>query len=182
MGLFDSILGKNVADKPLSDADCEKLMGAVSTMSDRLIVALPMTCGIALEEFIGLQRGDVDRLSRTIIVYNAQTKKQRRVFLPKETMQMLTEYIDKTNMDGANSGSKPILTFSRNTIMNRLEEQTKKAFGYRVSWYALRRTYVRRSAAHNIPPKLVADNMGIDVGKIIEHFDLTPDEKRKLMG
>ena len=134
------------------------LMEAIDNLRDKAMVKTLATTGLRVSELTNLRMADLK--SDHVIVREPKNNKERLVYLPKCTLELLQQYIQvykpKDYLFVALKGTKPI---SRNTVEQMLNRLGTKV-GLKVHPHMLRRYYATAQAKHGVPVGVLQKNMG----------------------
>jgi integrase len=161
-------------NRPLSREEVSKVMNAVDNLRDKTLLALAFNTGMRVSEPLTISRVAMDWDAGLLKIWDEKKNQYREVMPPRETLAQLRLFMNETK-----AGERPF-PFTTKTAENIIQKWSTKALGRRLSFHAVRHTYISLSAEDKQDIKVVMMNTGDSAPTILKYYtQLSPEYRRK---
>lgn len=158
MDICSSVKPEQKISEAITKVQLLSLMETIDNLRDKAIVKLLSTSGLRVSELTGLRMTDLKE--DHLIARDTKNGKDRLVYLPKSTLEVLQAYIQVYRPQGylfvPLKGTKPI---NRNTVEQMMTRLSSKV-GFKVHPHVLRRYYATTLAKAKVPARTLQKNLG----------------------
>jgi len=128
---------KNITDYLERDQVNEMLnTAAIANHRDFLLIQVLWRTGVRVSELINIRPCDIEWSNQVVNITKGKRGKQRRVFLDKETLKMLSRYVSTQNI----GEEQPIFSLTRRHV-GRIVKRYGNAIGVQVHPHTLRHSF-----------------------------------------
>jgi len=146
---------------PFSDVEIDALRGACETLRDRAVLEVLLSCGARAGELCSLDRGDIDTVSKDVVIRHAKGGKQRRTYINDVARVHLQKYLDSR----ADNDPCMFMTRNKTRLTKAILERDLKRIGRRagvtnVHPHRCRRTFASTMARKGMDVRTIQILMG----------------------
>lgn len=187
---FEKVLGKDrqtyYINRPrkkhkirpiLSYEQVEMFLNSITNSKQRTLFQVMYSGALRTGEVVSLLTGDLNREDRTYFIRDAKGAKDRYITLPRQTINMIDEYITKYNPGKyLFSGQKQGHHYSSGSVQTKFEEKIKKlGFDPELTPHCLRHSRISHTLNNGAKIEMVSKGAGhsnINItSKTYHHYD-----------
>lgn len=161
----------------LSFEELKRILAVCESLEDKALIETAVNTAIRREDLVRIELAHIDLERRIITFYEEKKDRWWDVAIEPELVQTLTMFIN------TNPNRKLLFEFSGRTAYNRLQHLLEKAdIKKKISFHALRRTFIRLSKQMGRDMRFVMDQTGDTARTILQEYEgYTVEELAKMM-
>jgi integrase len=154
----------------LTEAQIRNLLAAIENIRDDALIRLGLSVGLRVSEVAIIRTSEIDFDRGLIKICDEKKDKWRSIMPTTEAMGTIKKYL--------NSLPKPpqyLFPMAAKTVERMIQDYSKRALGFAISWHSLRTTYVSRSVELEQSPVVVMANTGDSPATILKYYAKLPE-------
>lgn len=161
---------KRFPNRPLTEAQIRVLLSSIENIRDDALIRLGLSVGLRVSEVVSIRTSEIDFDRGLIKIWDEKKDKWRLIMPTLEALASIKKYLNSLPKQ-----PQYLFSMSGKTVERTIQQYTKKALGFIISWHSLRTTYVSRSVELEQSPAVVMANTGDSPATILKYYTKLPE-------
>src|SRR5436853_3034940 len=161
---------KRHPNRPLTEAQIRLLLNEIGDIRDDALIRLGLSVGLRVSEVVGIRTSEVDFERGLIKIWDEKKDLWRFIMPTNEALSAIRKYLNSLDKQ-----PKTLFPISAKTVERLIQNYSKKALGFIISWHSLRTTCVSRCVELEQSPAVVMANKGNSAATILKYYAKLPE-------